>query len=317
MSERYGWKNSTYSYGENDTSYEERDSSCADPYKAASSGRRERRNTQESRGMGSRQSHTAHTDTSRTHSRSGYNGTVHREYSRHSNQARSRQRTQKGYHLSDRNKTGRKRTRRRRPHVGILFLFAAAVAVILIIIFHRMTSVPGGYETSTIIFNKNGSLEVNTVEEFDKDYYDASELEQTIDEAVSAYGNGVTKKKFEVRDGMAYLTMEYDTAEDYVSFNDTKIFEGTLSDAQADGYDLSGLISRPDLLDSDRIFAEKDLDELAGSTCIITEEQADVIVPLHVRFHTANLSLEDTGSRTLKAADTIDAEHPAIIILVE
>ena len=351
MSERYDRDNSTYSYDEDDLSYEESDSShdtspSTDFYGISSEERIEDRYGQTGHRNGSR-SHAGYTETAgerrrtdfkKRSTRGGYDtgehsgrkertGSRSRRYrdditqrarGAHQNDKindRSRHRAQRGYSSSGRNIAGRKHTRVRHLNFRFLIIPALAAAIIFVVILYRIFSVPGEYDASTIVFGRDGSLVVNTVEEFNKDYYDVSELEQTIDNAVSAYGDGVTKKKLEVRSGIAYLTMEYNSTEDYTSFNDTKMFDGTLSEAQAAGYDLSGLISRPDLSDSGRIFAQKDLDELADSACIITEEQSDIIVPEDVRFYTANLSMEDTSSRKLKAADTIDADHPAIVIL--
>ena len=61
-------------------------------------------------------------------------------------------------------------------------------------------------------------------ESFDKDYYSSEELEASIDQAILDYNTAggtenVKKKKFEVKDQNAELTMSYATGDDYSKFN--------------------------------------------------------------------------------------------------
>ena len=58
--------------------------------------------------------------------------------------------------------------------------------------------------------------------------------------------SGVEVKKYEVKNGVARLLMEYDGYDSYASFNEAKLYTGTLRQAQADGYDFDVNFKTPD-----------------------------------------------------------------------
>ena len=95
-------------------------------------------------------------------------------------------------------------------------------------------------ETSTVFIEKKGSVVSVDVEKFDKEYYEAEELENYIEKQVEEYGGkdgGVEKSSFDVKDGKAKLKMRYDSYEDYANFNGIEFYSGSVVTAQAEGYD--------------------------------------------------------------------------------
>lgn len=96
-------------------------------------------------------------------------------------------------------------------------------------------------QESTVFVEKKGQIVSVDVEELDKDYYDAAELEEYIAEHIADYvadhGETVAKQSFLVEEGLAKLEMSYNTYEDYSGFNDIEFFTGTVLEAQAEGYD--------------------------------------------------------------------------------
>ncbi len=96
-------------------------------------------------------------------------------------------------------------------------------------------------DTSTVFIEKKGKIISVDVEHLDKDYYDIEELKEYITEHVEDYteknGDTVEESSFDVKDGIAKLTMEYDSYEDYTKFNGVELYSGTVVGAQADGYD--------------------------------------------------------------------------------
>ena len=103
-------------------------------------------------------------------------------------------------------------------------------------------SAPG---ESTLSVDKKGRITDTIVEEFDKDFYDSEELEGEIQEDLAEYNKNfasdhITMKKFEVKDGTAVLQLVFDGSEYYSDYTGITLFSGTVSEAQASGYELSG-----------------------------------------------------------------------------
>ncbi|MBO5302519.1 MAG: hypothetical protein J6A92_00555 [Lachnospiraceae bacterium] len=96
-------------------------------------------------------------------------------------------------------------------------------------------------QESTVFIEKKGEIVSVDVENLDKDYYDAAELEAYIDGHVTDYaaenGENVTKESFSVEEGIAKLEMKYASCEDYSAFNGIELFDGSIVAAQAEGYD--------------------------------------------------------------------------------
>lgn len=105
--------------------------------------------------------------------------------------------------------------------------------------------------TNTLYVGSNGKITEVIVEDFGEDYYDEDELKSYIDDAVASYQeengkSGIEVKKYEVKNGVARLLMEYDGYDSYASFNEAKLYTGTLLQAQADGYDFDVNFKTPD-----------------------------------------------------------------------
>lgn len=96
-------------------------------------------------------------------------------------------------------------------------------------------------DTSTVFIEKKGKITSVDVEALDKDYYDEAELESYITDHVNDYtsenGNTVEMASFTVTDQVAKLQMQYDSCEDYTAFNGIELYDGTVVEAEAAGYD--------------------------------------------------------------------------------
>ena len=211
------------------------------------------------------------------------------------------------------------RRRRKGKHRSRVILAAAAViivaAVILMLIAVTDTVGSNEYTSSTIELLRNGKIRVTSVESFDQDYYDAEELEETIKDAISEYGDGVSQDYLDVSDGSAKLILTYDSAEDYVAFNGTDLFFGTVAEAEEAGYDFQSIMSAVSQEDTSKILTEATLDQLLENEVLILFEQADVVTWKDMLYATSNLGVTDSTHAT--AIDTISDETPAIVILVD
>ena len=132
----------------------------------------------------------------------------------------------------------------------------------------------------TISVDKRGRITSTIVEEFDKDFYDADELESEIDEELSEYNKNfaadhVRKETFKVEDGVAVLQLVFDESGYYSDYTGLTLFAGTLSEAEEEGYDLPG-----DFVEPNENAADLDtLNSDGKAHVLILEEAVSVRVP--------------------------------------
>lgn len=102
---------------------------------------------------------------------------------------------------------------------------------------------------STIIsVGKKGTVTTIDVDTFDQAYYTEDDFKAFAEEAIHTYNmshevDAVTLSEFSVTENVAKLKMEFKSVEDYSSFNDIPLFQGTVVDAVAAGYKFEGTFS--------------------------------------------------------------------------
>ena len=79
--------------------------------------------------------------------------------------------------------------------------------------------------TNTILVKRDGSIYVAIVEDFNKSYYDLSELNEFVSAEVNKYNNNlgsneVVIEELGLKNGMAILILRYSKMEHYSSFNE-------------------------------------------------------------------------------------------------
>lgn len=170
---------------------------------------------------------------------------------------------------------------------------------------------------STVSLQKDGSVEVVTVEDFGEEYYSEDELSQTIAEELTKYNTtqeSVKNKELKVKDGTAKLTMEYAEGTDYASFNDCVFYYGTVSGAVSAGYDLSSVMNAVSREDTNKVLVTKDLDTLAENKMIILTEPYEIRTYAKILYASSNVSV--TGDKEASVTDASE-QDPAILILTE
>lgn len=102
-------------------------------------------------------------------------------------------------------------------------------------------------EVTAVTIDKDGHVSNVIYEQFDKEYYDLQELSDMATQEVSEYNSEyleprITLDKVEAIDegSFARVSMKYDSAEDFSNFNDEDLFYGTIEEALAAGYKVSG-----------------------------------------------------------------------------
>jgi len=96
-------------------------------------------------------------------------------------------------------------------------------------------------EENAVYVNKDGEIVSAIVESFDKDYYDAEELQDMLEQSVIEYNaengkNSIKVDSFKLDNGVLKVIMNYLTWADYSNFNEVQFFAGQLSDIQGKNY---------------------------------------------------------------------------------
>lgn len=116
-------------------------------------------------------------------------------------------------------------------------LGAAAAAVLLL---GGCDSLKDVTETTVTVDKEGGVREVVVAGMDGED--DTAELESFVEEDIGAFserGVGVRLDTFQAKDGTVKIAIDYDSAQDYAACHGTEFFSGTVSEAQAAGYDFS------------------------------------------------------------------------------
>ena len=153
-------------------------------------------------------------------------------------------------------------------------------------------------DTSTVFVEKKGGIISVDVEHLDKEYYDIEELKEYITQHVEDYteknGNTVEESSFDVKDGIAKPTMEYDSYEDYTGFNGVELYCGTVAEAQADGYDFDTEFYRVEDAQKQETVDKADVIAEDDNKIVIIKANVDVNVPGTVLY----VSAPDTDIRS-------------------
>lgn len=166
-------------------------------------------------------------------------------------------------------------------------------------------------EGTNLLVDKTGGVTVTYIEDFPSDYYDISELEVMNQEEVDAYnqqaGAEVVKVISTTTDGSKLtLTMQYQDVDDYADMNEVPVYSGTVGQAAAMGYDLSGMFTR--IKDGEQT-KEIDWESLEEHHIVITSEASTIHTYKKIEYVTENV----TVSEDRKMA-TVTADERAVIV---
>ena len=166
-------------------------------------------------------------------------------------------------------------------------------------------------ETAISVDNK-GQVVSYVKESFDKDYYSSEELEASIDQAILDYNTAggtenVKKKKFEVKDQNAELTMSYASGEDYSKFNNVTLFTGDVLEAYQAGYGFDGKFQS---VEKGQVTATdvtgNDILNSYNYGVVILTEPILVKVPGNIVYASDNVEI--TGKKTARVLTQEEAE---------
>ena len=156
----------------------------------------------------------------------------------------------------------------------------------------------------TLALSRKGGVTRTVVEDFDKDFYDEAELLGEIEEELADYNKNfgtdhLKLKKFQVKDGVATLQLQFDEAKYYADYAGVILFDGTTEEAEAQGYDLSG----------EYMDAEGSLTDVQTATgdqearVLVLEEAVTAEVPGSILCVSREGNVEITGKHTAKVKE--------------
>lgn len=147
---------------------------------------------------------------------------------------------------------------------------------------------------NTLFAKVNGQLQVATVENFDKTYYQLGELEQFIAQEIEVYsrkaGEGkITIDEVELRDGKAILLLTYSGMDQYAAFNEVTAayFNGGITEIPLD-IPATLINSKNGSLASTQEIIQNNKFKI-----LVMNEPYEIIVDGNVKYYSENVTLED------------------------
>lgn len=128
------------------------------------------------------------------------------------------------------------------------FNFSKTAVLLLAISIMTITACSMKNEESTVSILKDGRIDSQIIENFEKPYYDQDELQQRILQEAASYnrmaGEGaISVEKVDADNGIVRVKMTYAKASDYAAFNNGVFFVGSIEEAREAGYDLNKVLS--------------------------------------------------------------------------
>lgn len=121
----------------------------------------------------------------------------------------------------------------------------AGICILMIILLTGCGDKAFMADTNTLYIKEDGSVSEAVFELFDKTYYDHTELKNYVDEEIMAYNLKAAKEavklnQFDVTDQVATVYMDYTSMGDFIAFNQSDFFYGTVKEAMDAQYGFEG-----------------------------------------------------------------------------
>jgi hypothetical protein len=148
--------------------------------------------------------------------------------------------------------------------------------------------------TNTILAKSNGVLQVATVEDFNKSYYNLSELQDFVTKEIEEYNKKAGEKKISIEDiklnnGKAVMLLTYSGMDQYANFNDVTAayFNGGVSEVPLD---------LPTTLVSEKNGSLASTQEIIGNNklkVLVMNEPYEIIVDGTIKYYSENTTYID------------------------
>lgn len=189
-------------------------------------------------------------------------------------------------------------------------------ALLLILIATLFTACGKGDKVSktTLYIDKKGKLTEAIVEGWDTSLYNEKDLEKYIDKEIDAYeasnkDSSVKLKKFKVEDKKIRVIITYDSIKSYSQFNKVTAFDGTIKQAQEQGYLFEGEFVSTDGKPSITV---EQLDGSSDYYAVILSEKQEVFTDFKILYASTNVKIEKDGKKAVISDE--DMNSPVYLI---
>lgn len=188
---------------------------------------------------------------------------------------------------------------------------AAVCMLVVLLVGCGRSNIPDVVGATSILLDKNGGVTYYLTGEFDKEYYELSELETMVKGEAEAFcetagETAVTVEKTELlpeNEQRVVITYRFDSCESFQSFNGSLFFCGSVVRAVAAGYTMDKELQN----EKGETFA---LENGGGEKLIITDEKAYIYCPAKVLGVSSGAVFREDGS-----IDTTATEDTVYILL--
>jgi len=147
------------------------------------------------------------------------------------------------------------------------------------------------YDTNTLVFNKDGSIEEYLVENFDESVYSIDELRKETEDYAASYNKSaelISFSEMKVTDGVLRCSVKYADDDAYYDFNNTAIYYGTVEKALKAGFNLKNVVKAVDGGKDVNLSSDK---ELLQSQIVILNMATDVCTYKNIKYATENVKV--------------------------
>ena len=189
----------------------------------------------------------------------------------------------------NRSRQKRKRRRKKRTQVIIARLIFAVFIVTLVTlivlgvnkIYNTISErVSPEVTVTTINVAKNGTIKETIIEEFNPGFYDEESLKDDVEKRIDAAGGSIRSDGIEFDDGVATLTLKYDSDDDVAAFNDEVFYADTID----------SLIDQGVNFDSEAVKA-------GGSHAVIVSEALDIRCPKKILYTGGAVAIDEDDEK--------------------
>ncbi len=169
---------------------------------------------------------------------------------------------------------------------------------------------------TTLYIEKNGEVTEAIVESWDESFFDEKDLKSDINDEIKDFKSinkdaSISMENLEIEDKKARVSMKYDSIASYSGFNKVDAFQGTISEAQSQGYTFDGEYISTDKKPSITV------DELDGSNkycVVILSENQKISTDFKILYASDNVKVSGNKKTADIDIKKEDADSLAYII---
>lgn len=167
-------------------------------------------------------------------------------------------------------------------------------------------------KTNTILVKNDGTVQSATVEEFDKSYYNLTELNTFISDNVNKYNqqngeNAITLTSLEQKDGNAVLILSFSNIDHYKTFNKVDLNLLTAKEAKSSNLTLPDVFASA----SDGSYISKDV-ALKNDKyrVLVLHENIDVYVDGTIKYYSDGALISKSKMQSAADGETVIIYKP-------